>query len=170
MEFSKIVLDRISYYLRERNETISVAESVTSGSIQQAFSQMPSAENFYSGGITTYTLEQKVKHLNVDQQEAEKANCVSKSITETMALNVAKLFDTDWAVATTGYSTPVEESKGEIFAHYAVVYQDEIIISDCIELHPLTKPMDAQQYFTEVILSRLRAEVRKKTPKLTTKY
>lgn len=115
MEFSKIVLDRISYHLRERNETISAAESVTSGSIQLVFSQMPSAENFYNGGITTYTLEQKVKHLVVDQQEAEMANCVCKSITETMTFNVAKLFDSDRAVATTGYSKPVKEFKGKIF-------------------------------------------------------
>jgi nicotinamide mononucleotide (NMN) deamidase PncC len=46
MEFPKILLDKISYYLIDRNETISIAESVTSGFVQLAFSQMPDAERF----------------------------------------------------------------------------------------------------------------------------
>lgn len=170
MEFSKVILDKISYYLRERSETISIAESVTSGFLQLAFSQMPNAQDFYSGGMTTYTLEQKVRHLNVDKKEAEQANCVSKNITETMALNVAKLFDSEWSVATTGYCTPVPESGGDIFAHYAVTYKNKVLLSDRIDLHPLTKPLDAQNYFTECVLSCLRCEVKKNLPKLTTNY
>jgi len=170
MEFSKVILDKISYYLRERSETISIAESVTSGFLQLAFSQMQSAEDFYNGGMTTYTIEQKVKHLNVDKKEAEETNCVSKNITEVMALNVARLFDTEWSVATTGYCTPVPESKGEIFAYYAITYKGQIILSDRIDLHPLTKPLDAQNYFTECVLSCLRCEVKKNLSKLTSKY
>lgn len=91
MEFSKTLLDNISHCLRERNETISSAESVTSRFLQLAFSPMQGAQEFYNGGITAYTIEQKVKHLQVDQKEAKEVNCVSKNITETMAINVAEL-------------------------------------------------------------------------------
>lgn len=164
MEFSKVLLDKISYYLRERNETISVAESVTSGFLQLAFSQMPSAEEFYNGGITTYTREQKVNHLDIDNEEAIDTNCVSRNITEIMALNVARLFGSDWSIATTGYSTPVPESDGEIFAYYAIAHHGQIIFSDRIDLHPLTKSLDAQNYFTECVLSCLRCEVKKNLP------
>ncbi len=161
MEFSKAILNDISFYLRERNESISMAESVTSGYLQLAFSQMPNASEFYNGGITAYTLQQKVKHLNVDRQEAEETNCVSKDITEVMALNVADLFNTEWSLATTGYSTPVKESHEEIFAYYAIVYKGEIVASDCINLHPLTRSLDAQKYFVEYILMCLRGAVEK---------
>jgi nicotinamide mononucleotide (NMN) deamidase PncC len=142
MEFSKVALDRISYYLRERNETICIAESVISGFLQLAFSQMPCAEEFYNGRLTT----------------------------KTMAVNVAEVFDTDWSIATTGYSTPVSESKGEIFAYFAMVYKGNIVKSDRIDLHSLTRPLDAQQYFMEYVLTCLRYEVKKNLPKLTTKY
>jgi len=166
MKFPEILLQKISYYLRDRNEKISIAESVTSGFLQLAFSQMPSAEEFFEGGITVYTIDQKVNHLNIDRDEAKAVNCVSKNVTEAMALNVAKLFRTEWSIATTGYSTPVPESGNDIFAFYAVSYKGEVIVSDRIELHPLTKPMDAQNYFTECVLSCLRCEVKRHLPQI----
>ncbi|GGG59074.1 CinA family protein [Epilithonimonas arachidiradicis] len=161
MEFPKILLDKISYYLRDRKESISIAESVTSGFLQLAFSQMPSAEEFYKGGITAYTIEQKVKHLNIDYDEAKVVNCVSRPISEAMAQNVALLFDTEWSLATTGYATPVEESGDEIFAYYCIAYRGTVIRSDRIELHPMTKALDAQSYFMEYILGCLRCEVKR---------
>lgn len=161
MELLKAVLDKISYNLRERNETISVAESVTSGYLQLAFSQMPCAEAFFKGGITAYTLEQKVKHFNIDSDKAWAVNCVSREICEEMSQNVALIFDTDWSIATTGYATPVPESDNEIFAYYSIAYRGTIIRSDKIELHHLTKPMDAQHYFMDYILGCLRCEVKR---------
>lgn len=159
MEFPKILLDKISNDLKNRNESISIAESVTSGFLQLAMSQMPDAVEFYKGGITTYTIEQKVKHLNIDYDEAKAVNCVSRPISEAMAKNVALMFGTEWSVATTGYATPLEESDHEIFAYYAIAYRGTVIRSDRIELHPLTKALDAQKYFMEYTLSCLRCEV-----------
>ncbi|WP_333852076.1 CinA family protein [Epilithonimonas sp.] len=166
MEFSKILLDKISYNLKEKNETISIAESVTSGFLQLAFSQMSEAIKFFKGGITAYTFDEKVKHLNIDFDEAKATNCVSRNISEMMALNVALLFDSDWSVATTGYATPVEESDNKIFAYYCIAYRGTIIRSDKIELHPLTKAFDAQKYFMEYILGCLRCEVKRDHSKL----
>lgn len=93
MEFQKNLLEYISQSLMTTDETISVAESVTSGCLQLAFSQMPNASMFYKGGLTSYTLQEKVRLLGVDAHEAEECDCVSENIAETMALNVAKLFN-----------------------------------------------------------------------------
>ncbi|WP_379964400.1 CinA family protein [Epilithonimonas sp. UC225_85] len=169
MEFPKVLLDKISHYLIDRSETISIAESVTSGFLQLAFSEMPDAEKFFNGGMTAYTANEKIKHLDIHPEEAEAENCVSKNITETMVLNAAKIFDTDWAIATTGYATPVPESGGEIFAHFAISYQGDIILSDRIDLHPLTNPLAAKHYFMEFILGCLRCEVKRNFPALAMK-
>ncbi len=160
MEFPKILLDKISYYLIERNESISIAESVTSGFLQLAFSQMPNAVKFFKGGLTAYTLDEKVQHLKIDYDEAKACNCVSRHICEVMAQNAAALFDSEWSIATTGYATPVEESDHQIYAYYCIAYRGIIIRSDRIELHPMTKALDAQQYFMEYILGCLRCEVK----------
>lgn len=140
-------------------ETISVAESVTSGCLQLAFSQMPNASLFFKGGMTTYALPQKVDLLQVNRAEAEESDCVSDSIAQTMALNVAKLFDTDWSIATTGYCKPIRKSLYKIFAYFSFSYKGEIILNKKLELHPKTQALNAQMYYTEFILGCFKSEI-----------
>lgn len=159
MEFQKSLLEYISHSLMTADETISIAESVTSGCLQLAFSQMPNASLFYNGGLTAYTLPQKVKLLNVEREEAEECDCVSENIARTMALNVAKMFNSDWSIATTGYCTPIRNSSYKIFAYFAFSYKGEIILTKKLELHPKTQALNAQLYYTEFILGCFKSEI-----------
>ncbi|MBW7676335.1 CinA family protein [Chryseobacterium chendengshani] len=159
MEFQKKTLEYISECLINSNETIAIAESVTSGMLQLAFSQMPNASMSYKGGMTSYTLNEKVRLLRVDKSEAEKCDCVSEKIAETMALNVAKLFESDWSIATTGYCTPGRNSDYNVYAYYSIAYKGEIILSKKLELHPKTQALNAQLYYTEFILGCFKSEL-----------
>ncbi|MDQ1096261.1 MULTISPECIES: CinA family protein [Chryseobacterium] len=159
MEFQKNLLDYISHSLITAGQTVSVSESVTSGFLQLAFSQMPNASMFYKGGVTAYALSEKVKLLQVNRQEAEECDCVSANIAETMALNVASLFETDWSIATTGYCTPNRNSMYKIFAYYCISFRGEVIVTKKLELHPKTQAQNAQLYYTEFILGCFKSEI-----------
>ena len=93
-------------FLREPKLTLAVAESLTCGNLQAHIGRISGASNFFLGGITAYTLEQKVKHLGVDRAMAEPVNCVSAQVAEQMAQGAAELFGADLALATTGYAEP----------------------------------------------------------------
>ncbi|MBE4948859.1 CinA family protein [Chryseobacterium culicis] len=159
MDFQKSLLEYISQSLMTIDETISVAESVTSGCLQLAFSQMPNASMFYKGGMTAYSLSEKVRLLKVSRQEAEECDCVSENIAETMALNVAKLYESDWSIATTGYCTPTRNSGYKIFAYFSFSYKGEIVLTKKLELHPKTQALNAQMYYTEFILGCFKSEL-----------
>ncbi|WP_126650822.1 CinA family protein [Chryseobacterium aureum] len=159
MDFQKNLLEYISQSLMTIDETISVTESVTSGCLQLAFSQMPNASMFYKGGMTAYALPEKVRLLKVSRQEAEECDCVSGNIAETMALNVAKLYQSDWSIATTGYCTPTRNSGYKIFAYFSFSYKGEIILTKKLELHPKTQALNAQMYYTEFILGCFKSEL-----------
>lgn len=159
MDFQKNLLEYISQSLMTAGETISIAESVTSGCLQLAFSQMPNASLFYNGGLTAYTLPQKVKLLNIDRKEAEEYDCVSENIASVMALNVARLFESDWSIATTGYCTPIRNSSYKIFAYFSFSYKGEIVLSKKLELHHKTQALNAQLYYTEFILGCFKSEI-----------
>ncbi len=159
MEFQKNLLEYISSSLMNADETIAIAEGVTSGCLQLAFSQMPNAPLFYKGGLTTYTMQEKVKLLKVDAHEAEECDCVSENIAETMALNVSKLFESDWAIATTGYCTPIRNSAYKIYAFFSFAYKGEIVMTRKLELHPKTQALNAQLYYTEFILGCFKSEI-----------
>ncbi len=53
---------------------------------------------------------------------ASVCNCVSEKVAHEMALEVCKLFISDWGLAVTGYASKVPESNNELFAYYAIVY------------------------------------------------
>lgn len=149
----------ISAELRLRGETFSVVESVTAGLLQNVFSQMQFAEKFFEGGLTAYTLQQKVSLLGIDKDEADLVNCVSRKIAETMALHVAELFNTDWSVATTGYATAVPDSGGELYAFFAVTYHGKIIHSNRIDIKDKLEASDAQKFYTTVVLNCIMTEL-----------
>jgi nicotinamide-nucleotide amidase len=126
--FDMHLLEKIKARLLKRKETIAVAESVTAGLLQNAFSQVTDATQIFHGGITTYNLGQKVRHLNVEPIYAEECNCVSDKVSAEMALNVSKNFVSHWAIASTGYATPVPElSIKKIFVLYAISHNGKIV-------------------------------------------
>ncbi|WP_051289218.1 CinA family protein [Chryseobacterium daeguense] len=161
MNIQKDLLDFLGQYLWASGETISIAESVTSGFLQFSFSQMRNASEFFKGGITAYTLEEKVNLLGVDEKEARESDCVSQHIAETMALNAAKMFKTDWSIAVTGYATPVEESGYLLFAYFSFAYKNEIILSKKMDLNSRKESINAQLCYSEFILECLKVEFEK---------
>jgi len=93
--------------------TLAVAESLTSGHLQAAIGARSGASNFFLGGITAYSIDQKVAHLGVDRDEAERTNAVSAEVADQMARGVCRLFGSDLGVATTGYAEPSPEFRIE---------------------------------------------------------
>jgi nicotinamide-nucleotide amidase len=90
--------------LRTPRWTVAVAESLTSGHLQAAIGATSGASAYFEGGLTAYSLEQKVSQLGVDRATAAAAQCVSAAVAEQMASGVARLFGTQWGVATTGFA------------------------------------------------------------------
>jgi nicotinamide-nucleotide amidase len=131
--FDASLLNKIGKQLCAKEWTIAVAESVTSGLLQFAFSSIENAEKFYQGGITAYNVAQKFKHLNVEPIHAIKCNCVSQKIAEQMAVHISKQLNSNWGIGITGYATPVAESGNKVFAWYAIALNGEIKASGKLE-------------------------------------
>jgi len=122
------VIRQIKDILIQRDQTIAVAESVTAGHLQVALASAENASQFFQGGITTYNLGQKSRHLNVEPIHAERCNSVSEKIAKQMGINVTSLFSSDWGIAITGYAAPVPEcSIDELFAYYSICYHDLVV-------------------------------------------
>lgn len=104
--------------------TLAAAESLTGGRIQSALTAVSGASVYFLGGVTAYTLDQKVKLLGVNRAAAKKTNCVSTEVAEQMARGVATLFDADLAIATTGYAEPSPANHvDDPFAYWALVHR-----------------------------------------------
>ncbi len=146
--------DKAGSYLLAHNETISIAESVTSGLLQFILGEATNAEKFYQGGITAYNLGQKYKYLGVEPIHAAAVNSVSQQVAELMAIEVCRMFSSDWGISITGYATPVPESGNKLFSYYAVVYKGRVKSSgklDCEEMPPIR----VKEKYSEDIIDEL---------------
>lgn len=146
-------INAIKDYMLMHNETIAVAESVTSGLLQAAFSQPENATKFFQGGITAYNLGQKFRHLNVEPIHANSCNCVSEKIAGEMAREVCRVFSSDWGVSVTGYAAAIPELNiDDLFAFYSIAFSGEILVTKRIETErPIL--LEAQLDYVDMIIA-----------------
>ena len=153
--YDKKALNDIASYFIKTSEHLAVAESVTSGHLQAALSLVDSASNFFQGGITTYNVVQKFRHLHIDLTKAVNCNCVSREIAEAMALNICKLFITQWGIGITGYAVPIEEQGIiELFAYYAIAFKGKIVQTGVLHA-PNGSKISSQVFYTNCLLDYL---------------
>jgi nicotinamide-nucleotide amidase len=139
--------------------TLAAAESMTCGRVQAAIGAISGASNFFLGGITAYTLEQKVAHLGVNRAAAKKVNCVSAGVAEQMARGACQLFGSDLGVATTGYAEPSPEMHvRDPFAWWAIAQRRRgrfvRAVSGRVEC-PGANRRDAQAIVAEAVVTEL---------------
>lgn len=92
--------------MRERETTVATAESCTAGLIASRIVETPGASEYLKGGIVAYTDEIKERVLGVEKEIIDAHTAVSAETAAAMARGALKMFNSDWAVSTTGYSGP----------------------------------------------------------------
>lgn len=161
--FNIKIIEEIKKTLIKKFDTIAVAESVTGGLLQAAFTQVPDASKFFHGGLTAYNLGQKARHLDIETIYADDCGCVSKKVAEEMAIGISALFKSDYGISVTGYATTMPD-KGitELFAYMAISYKEKIISSGKINAKNIPQGFDTQLYYTNTALKRLHNLITKK--------
>lgn len=149
-------IDKLSKQLVSEDKTIAVAESCTSGLIQNILSQAKQATLFYQGGMTLYNLGQKAKHLNVNPITSESCNSVSKEVAEKMAVEVALAFNSELGVAITGYAQPLPKLKVDsCFAYIAMAEGSKLLFSKKITGESSKTLLENQFIFMEKVINEI---------------
>lgn len=117
-EDEKIVV-QINQILTKRKQFLTSAESCTGGALAAAFTTHPGASSCFKGGIVTYATSSKSDVLKVPEDIIEKHSVVSAQVVEKMAENAREMFQTDYALATTGNAGP---TKGDSEAEVGTVF------------------------------------------------
>lgn len=155
MLYNKSYLDKIKDLLIGNAQTIAVAESVTSGHLQAAFSSATEATRFFQGGITAYNNGQKTRHLMVEPIHAEACNCISERVSSEMAAGANRLFSSDYAIGITGYANkPPEMNIPTLFAFIAIARGQEVLLVRKLT-SVRTEMTDVQLDYTNQALSLL---------------
>jgi nicotinamide-nucleotide amidase len=92
--------------LRQRHETLAVAESCTGGGIGAALAAVPGASDVFLGGVIAYANSVKQGLLQVPDEALARHGAVSDPVALAMAEGVRRCTGADWGVAVTGIAGP----------------------------------------------------------------
>ncbi|WP_370476747.1 competence/damage-inducible protein A [Tamlana flava] len=105
----------IAKQLTKLGKTLAIAESCTGGAVAERFTINPGASAFFKGGVVTYATQSKINVLHVSKTMIDAHSVVSAPVAESMAENALQLFQSDYAIATTGNAGPKKgDSKAEV--------------------------------------------------------
>ena len=112
--------ERIAALLKERRETVAVAESSTGGLISAALLGVGGASAYFVGGAVVYT--QTARRALLDIQDPAMAGM--RASTEAYALLLGRTMrarhGTAWAVAETGATGPTGNRYGDAAGHSCI--------------------------------------------------
>lgn len=92
--------------LTETRRTLAVAESCTGGLLAHRLTNVSGASKVFLAGLTTYSIESKMKLLGVSPELVNRCDAVSAEVAAEMAIGVRRVTGADLALSTTGYAGP----------------------------------------------------------------
>jgi len=98
------VVEEIQRRMIAAGKTLSTAESCTSGGIAAEITKVSGSSEYFQGGLVAYQDRLKVQLLCVKKEDIEKYDVVSEQVVRQMVRGACNLFDTDYAIASTGYA------------------------------------------------------------------
>jgi len=119
MEEEEEIEQTIGRLFTQKGKTLALAESCTGGKLASKFTTHPGASKYFKGGVVAYATVAKEDVLKVPSQLIQQNSVVSSQVAESMAVQAQKLFQSDYALSTTGNAGP---TKGDSEAEAGTVY------------------------------------------------
>lgn len=112
--------------LRDREESMVVAESCTGGLLAAELTSIPGSSACFRGGFVTYANDAKVEMLGVPEELIAEHGAVSAEVAEAMAFGARRAGRADWAASITGIAGPGGATPGKPvgLVHWAVALPD----------------------------------------------
>ncbi|MFB6309311.1 MAG: CinA family protein [Haloarculaceae archaeon] len=100
------VEERVGDTLRERGDTLAVAESCTGGLVGTLLTSVSGSSDYFDRSVVTYSYDAKRDLLAVSRETLDEHGAVSAAVAREMARAVRDTADTTWGIGTTGVAGP----------------------------------------------------------------
>ncbi|MFW6263634.1 MAG: nicotinamide-nucleotide amidohydrolase family protein, partial [Thermotogota bacterium] len=97
--------------LIENELTLSTAESCTGGLLSSAIVDVSGASKVFMGGFITYSNDEKIKRIHVDEHALKNYGAISSQIAKAMAQGICRAVGANVGLSTTGIAGPTGGSK-----------------------------------------------------------
>jgi PncC family amidohydrolase len=118
-EFSGLAA-RLGALLKERQQTIAVAESSAGGLINAALVAVPGASAFYLGGAILYTKAGREALMGIAREDVKGMRSASEPYARLLAQRVRAKLGATWGLSETGASGPTGNAYGDAPGHACI--------------------------------------------------
>jgi nicotinamide-nucleotide amidase len=109
--------ERVGRLLKERHETIVVAESSTGGLISAALLAMSGASAYFLGGAVVYTQTARQALMDIGDLKALGMRASTEPYARLLAQTARQRFSATWALAESGATGPTGNRYGDAAGH-----------------------------------------------------
>ena len=114
------IAEKIAARLKERSETLAVAESSAGGLISAALVAQPGASLFYVGGTVVYTLESRRTLLEIPDEAVKGIRASTEPYALLAARAIRERLGATWGISESGASGPTGNRYGDPPGHACI--------------------------------------------------
>src|SRR5215472_5749192 len=111
---------RVGQRLKEREESIAVAESSSGGLLSAALLSVPGASAYFVSGAVVYTAKARVLLMDIPREGVAGMRSASEPYALLLARTARERFETTWGLSETGAAGPTGNPYGDAAGHTCI--------------------------------------------------
>ncbi len=112
--------ERLGLRLKDRKETVAIAESSSGGLISAALLAVPGASAYFLGGGVIYTAKARVLLMNLPRESVAGLRSASEPYALLLANTARERFRATWGLSETGAAGPTGNPYGDAAGHSCI--------------------------------------------------
>jgi nicotinamide-nucleotide amidase len=112
--------EQVAILLKQRHETIAVAESSTGGLLSAALLAVPGASAYFLGGAVVYTRKARELLMHLPREAVAGMRSASEPYALLLARTTSQRFYANWGLAETGAAGPTGNPYGDSAGHSCI--------------------------------------------------
>jgi PncC family amidohydrolase len=137
--------------LKQRKETIAIAESSTGGLISAALLAVPGASAYFLGGAVVYTRKAREVLMAIPNEAVRGMRSASEPYAMLLARTVQQRYGASWGLSETGATGPTGNPYGDAAGHscLAVAGVSEQVVT--LETGQADRPLNMRLFSAEAL-------------------
>jgi PncC family amidohydrolase len=119
--------------LKDRKETVAVAESSSGGLISAALLRVPGASAYFLGGAVVYTGKARMVLMDLPREAVAGMRSASEPYALLLARTARERFGATWGVSETGAAGPTGNGYGDAPGHSCIAISGPVEIAITLE-------------------------------------
>jgi nicotinamide-nucleotide amidase len=117
---------RVGQRLKDRGETVAVAESSSGGLLSAVLLAVPGASAYFLGGAVVYTAKARVLLMDIHREAVAGMRSASEPYALLLAHTARERFSTTWGLSETGAAGPTGNPYGDAAGHTCIALSGPI--------------------------------------------